>query len=239
MQQTNLKEISSTSPDCDSRHFSYAVPKDLDVAVDNLRVRIDFYNQSTTITVFEGDKAETRLVDAMDIAHALSTELNFSTGMLPEGCLWWSNSREGPLYAIYSEPQVRKLALQTDIEKPPKRYNVPMPGLIFLCRPAAPPWVFAVGKKPTKITNTVYNAPLANVFNNGRSCPGSHKYPERVVEIVQSFFMSFFTATAHLGNRSKKHPKNIIQMWEELDGKETYPVRDLVKHGTIQDLMNI
>lgn len=216
------------------------MPKELEIGPDPLRLRIDFHHQATVITYFEEEAIETKIVDAMDIVTALASELAFGTGLLPPGCLWWSNTKEGPLYAIYTEPQIRKLALQTDIRKPVKRYTVPMPGLIFLCRPGAPPWVFAVGKKPTKTSSIVYKAPLANVFNTGRTCPGSHRFPERVADIVPSFFMSFFSATADLANRSKKHPKNIIGMWEELNGsEEPYPIRDLIKFGTVADVMKL
>ena len=143
------------------------------------------------------------------------------------------------MVAIYVEPQVRQLALQKDISKPPKRFKVPMPGLIFLCRPASPPWVYAVKRKPTKEKDIVYAAPLANVFNNGRTCPGTHKFPTRVGDIVQSFFVSFFSQTADLRNRSQKFPGNVIHLWEFLDGKKKYPMDDLVQIGTIRDLLNM
>jgi len=141
--------------------------------------------------------------------------------------------------AIYVEPQVRQMALQADINKPPRRFRVPMPGLIFLCRPSSPPWVYAVKRKPTKEKDIVYAAPLANIHNNGRSCQGSHTYPARVGDIVQSFFISFFSQTADLRNRSQKFPNNVINLWEFLDGKRKYPMDDLVHLATVRDLMNM
>ncbi len=223
------------------KSLNWAVPKELGIPPDPLRLRIDFHHQATTLTFFDDETVETRIVDAMDIAHALANELTFSTGILPPGTIWWNNTKAGPIYAIYCDPQVRKLALQTDIDKRPKRYKVPMPGLVFLCNTGKPPWVFAVKKKPTKETDIVYEAPLANVFTNGRTCPGSHQYPNRVADIIGSFFVSFFSATAALGGRSKKFPKNIIEMWEFLDKskEEVYPLDDLVKHCTVRDLMNL
>lgn len=177
----------------------------------------------------------------MDIAHALASELTFNSGILPPGTLWWSNTKSGPVYALYSEPQVRKLALQTEVGKRPKRFDVPLPGLVFLCRPGQSPWVFAVKKKPTKEKDAIYKAPLANVFENGLTCPGSHRYPNRVADIIQSFFASFFSATANLTNRSKKYPSSIIDMWQYLDKKKEteYPLNDLIKQGTVWNLMNI
>ncbi|MDD4986251.1 MAG: hypothetical protein PHQ43_10780 [Dehalococcoidales bacterium] len=217
--------------------FRWAVPEDLKIPHDRLRCRLDFYYHAVELTLFEGDLVERKMVDAMDVAEALASNLSFSTGLLPPDTLWWRNTRSGPMYAFYVPPQVRKLALQEKAGQPPRRLKLPLPGFIFLCTPGSPPWVYAVTKRPTKETDIVYKAPLANIFPDGRSCPGNHQYPERVADIVLSFFMSFFSGTADLVNRSKKFPKNILQLWDELDGKEDFPMDDLVKHGTIRDLL--
>lgn len=219
--------------------FSWAVPKELGIPPDPLRLRLDFFHQSTIMTFHQGDTAFTKQVDAMDVAQALASDLSFGSGLLPPGTLWWQNTREGPLFALYVTPKVWQVALQESLTKPPLRFKIPLPGLIFLCIPGQPPWVFAVKKEPTKETDIVYRAPLANIFNNGLSCPGSHQYPTRVADIVHSFFISFFSAAADLQNRSQKFPKNIISLWKFLDGKKKFPSEDLVKHGTIFDLMNM
>ena len=218
--------------------FRWAVPKELGIPPDQLRLRLDFFHQTTQITYFNGDTVTSYPVDAMECAHALAENLSFSTGLLPENTLWWLNNRGGQVYAIYVEPKTWKLALQEHIDKPPQRFEVPLPGFIFLCSPGTAPWVVAVAKKPTREVDVVYHAPLANVFRNGRSCPGSNKYPERVQDIVHSFFTSFFSSTADLKDRSKRYPKNIIQLWKFLDGKSEFPMDDLVPFGTVADLMN-
>ncbi len=149
------------------------------------------------------------------------------------------NTRSGPLFALYVEPKPRRLALQDVAGQPPRRFMLPLPGFIFLCSPGRPPWVFAVKKKPTKDTDIVYRAPLCNVFEDGRTCPGNHIYPNRPADIPQSFFVSFFSATGNLGNRSQQFPNNVIRLWECLDNKKKYPLEDLVQHGTVRDLMTM
>jgi hypothetical protein len=57
--------------------------------------------------------------------------------------------------------------------------------------------------------------------------------------VVQSFFVSFFSATADLSHRSQKYPKNVLQLWKYLDGRKKFPNDDLVEHGTIFDLMTM
>lgn len=219
--------------------MQWAVPEELGVPPDELRLRIDFHHQAVVMTSFEGETASSKVVSALDIAHCLAGELSFHSGLLPEGTLWWRNTKSGPVVALYAEPKIRKLALQEDIDKPALRFEVPLPGLLFLCRPATPPWVYAVKRKPRKETDIVYHAPLANLFNNGRSCAGTHRYPVNVKDIEKSFFISFFTATADLKNRSKMFPGNIIHLWEFLNGKKRYPKDDLIQLATIRDLMEM
>ncbi|GAJ14299.1 unnamed protein product, partial [marine sediment metagenome] len=64
-------------------------------------------------------------------------------------------------------------------------------------------------------------------------------YPTRIADIVESFFTSFFTETAHLDGRSQKFKRNVVDLWNFLDGKKRFPYADLVKQGTIADLMNV
>ncbi len=217
--------------------FKWAIPDELDVPPDPVRCRLDFHHEAVVMTLFHPETVEKKIVSAMDVSHALASELSFGTGLLPPNTIWWLNTRAGPVFALYVEPKVRKLALQEIAGKPPRRFTIPLPGLIFLCSPSRPPWVFAVKKKPTKETDLVYKAPLCNLYQDGRSCPGNHEYPTRVADIVESFFISFFSRTADLQNRSLRFPENVIDLWEYLDKKKTYPKADLVKHGTVKDLM--
>jgi len=215
----------------------WAVPEELGIPPDPLRVRLDFHHQSTTITLFDGDLVDTKVVSALDVAHALASGISFGSGLLPPNTLWWSNTRRGPIFALYVEQKIRKFALLLDANKPPRRFTLPMPGFIFLCTPGQPPWVFAVKKKPTKQTDLVYKAPLCNIHESGRSCAGTHKYPTWVADMVPSFFTSFYTATADLSDRSQMFPNNVVALWEHLDNKKRFPMADLVSHGTIHDLM--
>jgi len=217
--------------------FTWAVPEELHVPADPLRCRLDFHHQAVVMTLFEGDGVETRIVSAYDVAHALASDLSFGTGLLPPGTIWWQNTRNGPLFALYVDPKPRRLALQEIAVQPPRRFLLPLPGFIFLSSPGRPPWVFAVKKKPARETDIVYRAPLCNTFADGRTCPGNHVYPNRVADIPQSFFVSFFTAAGDLHNRSQRFPDNVIRLWESLDNKKKYPLEDLVKHGTVKDLM--
>ena len=221
----------------ENESFNWSIPSELEVPADPLRCRLDFHHQAVVMTLFYPETAEKRVVSAMDVSHALASELSFGSGLLPSNTLWWHNTRQGPVFALYEEPKVRRLALQEVFDSPPRRFSVPMPGLIFLCSPGKPPWVFAVKKRPTKETATVYKAPLCNIYETGRSCPGNHSYPNRVADIVESFFISFFSEAGDRHNRSIRFPNDVVLLWEYLDKRKKFPLDDLVKHGRVDDLM--
>jgi hypothetical protein len=129
------------------------------------------------------------------------------------------------------------VALQLEAFKPPRRLKLPMPGLIFLCSPGRPPRIFAAKKRPRDAHQVIYHAPLFNVFGDGRTCAGTHKFPVDIEEIPESFFTSFFTREAIYGGRSKKYPKDLLQLWEELDGQKRYPLGDLMPAGKVEDIL--
>lgn len=219
--------------------MEFKLPKNVKVEKDELRLRLDFYRESVVLTEVLNNGQSVRVVSALDVAQALAREMAFNSGILPDNTLWWSNQSGGPVTAIWDGPKTRVLALQSDPGKPPKRFRVPLPGLIFLCRPTKPPAVFAVKRKPVSGRDIVYHAPLANLFSNGMSCPGSHRYPARLNDMVESFFASFFSATADLRGRSVKYTHNVLDAWKWLDGKKDYPLGDLVEFGTVKDLMEM
>ena len=108
-----------------------------------------------------------------------------------------------------------------------------MPGLVFVCSPGRAPWVYAALERPTDSEEQLFRMPAFNVFGDGRVCPGSHKFPEEVGLIPESFFQSYFSGTGDSRNRSKKHPDDLHALWEEIDGKTEYPAEDLVPHCTV------
>ena len=70
-----------TEPNSKSPAFSWAVPKELGIPADPLRLRLDFHHQSTVMTYFQSDTLTvTKQVDAMDVAHALASDLSFGSG---------------------------------------------------------------------------------------------------------------------------------------------------------------
>ena len=217
----------------DTNPTEWSLPGQDDVPRDQLQVQLEVYRETILLRGFEGDSTWVRTVSADEIASVFTQHLGFSSGLLPQDALWWSQGETGQVVALWRPPQVWAVALQREAFQPPARLRLPMPGLVFVCSPARAPWVYAALARPTHAGQQLFRPPAFNVFSDGRVCPGSHRFPEEVGLIPESFFQSFFSLTGDSRNRSKKHPDNLQDLWEELDGKGEYPLEDLVPQCTV------
>ena len=217
--------------DVDATHWS--LPGPVDIPRDDLQMQMEVYKETILLRGFDGDSTWVRTVSADEIANALTRHMGFSSGLLPQESLWWNQGEAGHSVALWRPPQVWPVALQREAFKPPARLRLPMPGLVFVCSPGRAPWVYAALSRPTDPEQQLFRTPAFNVFGDGRVCPGSHRFPEEVGLIPESFFRSFFSLTGDTRNRSKRHPDNLQDLWEEIDGKTEYPVEDLVPQCTV------
>ena len=217
----------------------WSLPGPEDAPRDDLKLQLDVYGETILLRGFEGDANWVRTVSADEVANAFIQHMGVSSGLLPEKALWWGQGETGRTVGLWRPPQVWPVALQREAFQPPARLRLPMPGLVFVCSPARAPWVYAARERPNDPDDMLYKMPAFNVFRDGRVCPGSHKFPDRVEEIPESFFQSFFSLTGDTRERSKKHPDNLQALWEELDGKTEYPTEDLVPQCTVAHAMAV
>ena len=208
-------------------------------APDRLKSQIEVYNESIILRMFQDDTTIVRMVAADQVAHALNRETTLSSGILPDNALWWQSSALRTYTALWREPAVWRAALQVAPFRPPRRLDLPMPGLVFICTPGQPPWIYAAKKRPAGIDDHLYHAPTFNTFRSGKTCPGSHRFPHRVQEIPESFFTSFFSMTGDSTGRSQKHPERLIDLWNEIAGAGSFPVEDLVPAGAVSEIMRL
>lgn len=213
------------------------LPNNAHLARDQLQCRLDFYEDTTVLFTLEGESVQTRVVSARDITMALLSDIELSSGVLPENTVFWSQSKHGVKVALWRPPQVWRVALMLEVFEQPKRFKIPMPGLLFVCEPGQPPYVYAAKKRPINKKDMLYHAPVYNVFAGGSSCQGTHKYPNKISQIPESFFRSFFSQAGNSQQRSKKYPMDLLQLWEELDGKRKYPMSDLVEFAPLEAIM--
>ncbi len=218
--------------------YQWALPDSLEIPPDELKCRLDFYEDSIVLYMLEDGVIKTRVVSARDIALAFLREFPLDSGLLPENTLFWGQGKRGVEVGLWRSPRIWPVAVVVKALEAPVRFKIPMPGLIFVCTPAQPPRVYAAKKRPKSVKETLYHAPLFNVFNDGRVCSGTHKFPASVSEIPESFFMSFFSMEADYRGRSKRHPDSLFSLWQELDGKKKYPLGDLMPIGKVSDILN-
>ena len=226
-----------TTNDVDRTEWS--PPGQADLPWDTLQAQLEVYGETVLLRGFEADRTWVRTVSADEIANVFTRHLGFSSGLLPQEALWWNQGETGRVVALWRPPQVWPVALQREAFQPPARLRLPMPGLVFVCSPGRAPWVYAALERPSDPEQQLYRAPAFNVFRDGRVCPGSHRFPEAVGRIPESFFQSFFSLTGDSQGRSKQHPDNLQALWEELDGKAEYPIEDLVPQCTVAHAMAV
>jgi Prokaryotic E2 family D len=185
--------------------------------------------------------ARTKLVSALDVAHALARELDLTTGLLPAGALWWSKTSGGLRVALWQEARVWTVRLRERYDAKPRRLRLPMPGLVFVCLPARQaPYVFAANGRPSAEDDQLYHCPAYNVFDSGRVCPGSHAFPADPARVPEDFFRSFFSATPDTGRgKSQRHPDEVGELWKEIHRQPAYPLDDLVPQLRVADALRI
>ncbi len=218
-----------------------ALPPETDVEEDPLQLRLDFHRESVILHDYAGDIVKTKLVSALDVAHALARELDLSTGILPADTVWWSRTSTGVRVAVWREPRVWTVRLRESYDAKPRRLRLPMPGLVFVCLPARQaPYVFAAAARPRSVDDQLFHMPAYNVFTSGRICAGTHAFPADPARIPEEFFRSYFSATADLARgKSRRHADDIGRVWDELAGASTYPVDDLVPQLHVGEALRI
>jgi E2/UBC family protein D len=208
--------------------------------MDPLLLRLDFHRESVILHEFAEATATSRLVSAIDIAHALASELDLDTGLLRVDALWHVKTAGGPRVAIWAPPRSRSVKLDERYGEAPRRFRLPMPGLVFICVPGAQaPYVFAAKARPRSADDELYHTPTFNVFRNGRVCPGTHAFPRDPGRIPDEFFRSHFSPTGDTRGRSRRHPDDLLAHWTELHGQTDYPLGDLVPALRLGDALRV
>ena len=183
----------------------------------------------------------TKLVSALDVAHALARELDLTSGLLPADSLWWAKTASGVRVAVWREPRVGTVRLREGYDTKPRRLRLPMPGLVFVhLAGRQPPYVFAAHSRPRGLDDQLYHCPAYNVFDSGRVCTGSHAFPSDPARVPEEFFRSFFSATGDTARgRSQRFPDDVGQLWNEIHRLSDYPLDDLVPQFRVADTLRL
>ena len=218
----------------------WSLPGVTDAPRDELSVQLEVYGETILLRGFEGDSAwgQDRLGGRDRRACSPST-WGSPRGCCPKTPSGGTRARPDRWWASGGRRRSGRWPCNGRRSSLPPGSGFPCRGLVFVCSPGRAPWAYATLSRPTDPEQPLFRIPAFNVFRDGRVCPGSHRFPEEVGQIPESFFQSFFSSTGDTRQRSKKHPDNLHTLWEELDGKTDYPVEDLVPQCTVAHAMAV
>ncbi len=155
----------------------WSLPGPADMPRDTLQMQLEVYKETILLRGFENDSTWVRTVSADAIANVFTQHLGSSSALLPQEALWWNQGETGQVVALWRLPQVWSVALQREAFKPPARLRLPMPGLVFVCSPGRPPWVYAATSRPTDPEQHLFRAPAFNVFRERAGLPRKPPVP--------------------------------------------------------------
>ena len=216
------------------------LPRDVEVEPDPLLIRLDFHRES--VVLHEYADGRSLQPPRLHHRHRPRPGERARPRHRPASAetLWFVKTAAGPRVALWCPPRVWSVRLQESYGERPRRFRLPMPGLVFLCLPAAQaPYVFAAKARPRTGDDELYHCPTWNVFRNGRVCPGTHVFPRDPARIPEEFFKSQFSPTGDSHGRSRTHPDDLLSLWAGLHRQQNYPVDDLMPALRLRDALRI
>lgn len=104
-------------------------------------------------------------------------------------------------------------------------------------------FIWALNQPMFESTATAYKVPVSNVYDDGRICWGSNRpgatSPQNMLRAWSMFFGTIFNQHED-DNKCFKYPKSILRLLQELNGKKTFPEKELVQMWprTIGEVIN-
>lgn len=189
------------------------------------RLRLDFYDTAVIMTqTDEAGRITSHPVAVQDVVSAC-TEVTLASGFLPPHTLFWKQQAQTTTLGVY----VPARYWQVRTEK--KRYQIPMPPLVFVGRGRSYS-IYAVKKRPSVPHTPLFHLPAPNVFDTGNICVGNTPFPAcsaRTLDQALTLFWEGSNFNSHLSQKKcNSYPRDVRQLWRQLDGKKRFPLSELV-----------
>lgn len=208
------------------------------------RVQVTLTDETAWLTRFDerGAPTVTYPVASDDVARAFRGLGGLSTGLLPEGALFWSSTVSGNgvqvSIAAWLPPAVRLITFA--VGRREERLKIPLPGFVFVGQGARYS-LFAAPARPARERDPLYHAPLPNIHTDGRVCPGSVTFPrcapETLPQAATLFFDSRFNDDLSAG-RVQDGGLGLRKFLRSLRGRRAFPLDRLAPaHLTLGELM--
>lgn len=223
--------------------FEFVLPEECEVKPDRLCFTISCHEEMAYIRRYRADGAFTaaRPIDFGDLIAILAPEVDIDTDLLPPDALFYVRRGRAEFDAVWVAPRRWDVLVRDRLERPPRAYRLPMPGLVFVCgRGSGFLAVYAAAERPRPgprgDATQLYHCPAFNVHDNGTVCKGYHHFSDDPARVAGDFFGSYFATEITGRGRSRRHPDDLEALWREIDGQEEYPLPDLVPHMTVGEL---
>ena len=155
---------------------------------------------------------------------AAFTSFGRDSGWMPAGLVRHGLGANGVFY-VYSAPAQKVLIALNG-----QAVTVPIPRTVMLHYDDIV-WFWAIKTSSFDLDAQVFLAPFSNLYGDGHVCWGQNKAPHadpaQARKTWELFFGTEFNFDLGQG-KSKKYPQSVTELLAGLDGKNSFPLGDLV-----------
>jgi len=194
------------------------------------RVVLTFFDDTIFLTRYDDDGGQQSYpVLLNDVAQALAG-VTTGSGLLPPNTLFWQYRGGDERIGIYVPARRWAVTVRTSKEAV-CRWTVPMPPLVWVGH-GKTYRIWAVKRRlQPGMDCPLYVAPTPNVVGDSAVCAGTVRFPvcsaRAIHRALEMFFASHFNGHA-AANKCRSHPGSVLSLWRELDGRQRFPLRELV-----------
>lgn len=198
-----------------------------------LRALIELRAMGANVTVvsresFGPDTLVTKRVALPVLASIFQTHSAAKSGTLPPNTVFWGMANGYQQVGVYHRPARYRLMYAG------RELDMPMPALLF-CSYAGKVSLYALkgDSFPTDDTPLFY-PPMPNIFNDGRVCTGENRFGDIDAGSITAVWNDLISSefTPHLiAGRCASYSSSIYDLWNDLDGADTFPEDELVGTG--------
>jgi len=155
------------------------------------------------------------------------------TGWLPPDVVRWGHGNGQEWAVLFKPARVYDLSLAVP-EQEQQTIRVPLPNTVILAI-GHELYAWAVKTSVFKADVPAFHLPLPNVAQNGRVCFGANQHPPAGLQTVNQIWDIWITGaftSESCTHKSKAHPNDVRTQLEAIQGRTSYPRKDLILYQT-------
>jgi hypothetical protein len=156
-------------------------------------------------------------------------QVAIDSGWIPSNVQRWGVLPSGRWMVAFFPPARYPLDLDV-VEGEATRGEVPLPAMVFAGRDSTY-YVWATRERAFSPGSLLYQAPLSNVYTDGRICYGTNEPPPVAANTIEEAWRLFISSpfNNHIaGHKSVAQPQDVRLLLRTLGSHEQYPLEDLL-----------